>query len=249
MPNNQRASQDTVPSMHQPTHLKATTTSLLAAGLLSAAASPGIAGVATPTAIAIRIGTLLMAIILHEVAHGWVANRLGDPTARDQGRLTLNPLPHLDLFGSLVIPGFLMLSGSPFILGWAKPVPIDIRRFRDPLRGFAIAALAGPVANFLQLAVYVVLFRVAVAGALPTWVVYLAVSGAAINLFLGFFNLIPIPPLDGSRIVAALLPPHLAVRYLAVERFGFIIIFGLLWLGALRPLFDLMWRLLIVILG
>lgn len=249
MPNNQRASQDTVPSMHQPTHLKATTTSLLAAGLLSAAASPGIAGVATPTAIAIRIGTLLMAIILHEVAHGWVANRLGDPTARDQGRLTLNPLPHLDLFGSLVIPGFLILTGSPFILGWAKPVPIDIRRFRDPLRGFAIAALAGPVANFLQLAVYVVLFRVAVAGALPTWVVYLAVSGAAINLFLGLFNLIPIPPLDGSRIVAALLPPHLAVRYLAVERFGFIIIFGLLWLGALRPLFDLMWRLLIVILG
>ncbi len=224
-------------------------TNLLAAGLLSAAAAPGFPGVATPAVIAIRIGTLLMAIILHEVAHGWVANRLGDPTARDQGRLTLNPLPHLDLFGSLVIPGFLLLTGSPFILGWAKPVPIDIRRFRDPLRGFAIAALAGPVANFLQLIVFALLFRLAVASGWPLWVIYLAVSGAAINLLLGLFNLLPIPPLDGSRIVAAWLPPHLAIRYLAIERFGFVIIFGLLWLGALRPLFDAMWRLLILILG
>jgi Zn-dependent protease len=234
--------------MHQLTRPLTLTTSLLAAGLLSAGAAPGFPGVATPAALAIRIGTLLMAIILHEVAHGWVANRLGDPTARDQGRLTLNPLPHLDLFGSLVIPGFLLLTGSPFILGWAKPVPIDIRRFRDPLRGFAIAAVAGPVANFIQLVFFALLFRLAVAGGWPLWIVYLAFSGAAINLLLGLFNLLPIPPLDGSRIVAAWLPSHLAVRYLAIERFGFVLIFGLLWLGALGPLFDAMWRLLSLIL-
>lgn len=221
---------------------------IAAGALLAGGAAPGFPGVATPVALALRIGTLLFAIILHEVAHGWVADRLGDPTARSRGRLTLNPIPHLDLFGSIIIPGFLILTGSPFILGWAKPVPIDIRRFRDPLKDFAIAALAGPLANGVQLLIYAVLFRLAAANAWPQWIVYFALIGAAINLFLGLFNLIPIPPLDGSRIVAALLPVRLALRYLAIERFGFAIIFGLLWLRALDPLFDAMWRLLVVIL-
>jgi Zn-dependent protease len=224
------------------------TTGLVSAALLAAGAAPGFPGVPSLLAIAIRIATLLAAIIVHEVAHGWVADKLGDPTARDMGRLTLNPIRHLDLFGSLIIPGFLLLSGSPFILGWAKPVPIDIRRFRDPLKDFAIAALAGPMANFAQLLVYAAVFHMAAANDWPAWIALLAFSGAAINLFLGLFNLIPIPPLDGSRIVAALLPVHLAVRYLAIERFGFVIIFGLLWLGALSPLFAAMWRLLVAIL-
>ena len=179
---------------------------------------------------------LFLAIIIHEVSHGLVAERLGDPTARRMGRLTLNPIPHIDLFGSIIIPAFLLISGARFVIGWAKPVPVDIRRFRNPLRDFAITALGGPVSNLLQVVVYVVLFRIAVAMDLPLWVGFVAYAGALINLLLALFNLIPIPPLDGSRLVAAMLPTDLAVQYLSIERFGFIIIFGLLWLGAFRGL-------------
>ncbi|MCD4691113.1 site-2 protease family protein [bacterium] len=207
-----------------------------------------IPGVPTPVAWVLRIATLISAIIFHEVAHGLAAEKLGDPTARRMGRLTLNPIPHIDIMGSIIIPGFLLISGSSFVIGWAKPVPVDIRRFENPLRDWAITALAGPAANGLQLAVYVALFRFAESAGLPTWVGFLAFSGAAINLFLGLFNLIPIPPLDGSRIVAAMLPPEMVRQYLSIERFGFIIIFGLLWLNVLDPLFNLIWKLLLTLL-
>lgn len=212
------------------------------------AVGQAIAGVPTPLAWVIRIVTLLFAIIIHEVAHGLAAERMGDPTARQAGRLTLNPLPHIDIFGSIIIPGFLLISGSSFVIGWAKPVPVDIRRFQDPLKGWAITALAGPAANIAQLVVYVMLFRFAVSAGLPIWVAYFAVSGAGINLVLAAFNMIPIPPLDGSRIVASFLPFEMARQYLSIERYGFMIILGLLWLGWLRPLFDLMGRLLNVLL-
>ncbi len=212
---------------------------MLMTGVLAATAFVRVANlrVATPVQWAISIVTLLFAIIVHEVAHGLVAERLGDPTARRMGRLTLNPIPHIDLFGSIIIPGFLLISGTGFVIGWAKPVPVDIRRFEDPLKGWAITALAGPAANFIQLLGFVLLFRFAVAASLPDWVVLLGLTGAGINLILGFFNLIPIPPLDGSRIVAALIPFEAARQYLSIERFGFIIIFGMLWLGLLDPIF------------
>ena len=199
--------------------------------------------------IVIRIFVLVFAIIIHEVAHGWVAEKRGDPTARRLGRITLNPLPHIDLFGSIIIPGFMILTGSPFIIGWAKPVPIDIRRFRDPLRDFAVTALAGPVANLLQVVVYVAVYRLAVAQGWPLWLGYLGFSGAAVNLFLALFNLIPIPPLDGSRLVAAALPTRMAVGYLSIERFGFMIIFALMFLGVFDPVFNAFWRLFLAIIS
>lgn len=190
-----------------------------------------------PLQIVLMVFVLYLAIVVHEVAHGYIANLRGDPTAKRLGRLTLNPIPHIDIFGSIIIPGFLILTNSGFVIGWAKPVPIDIRRFRDPLGDFAITSLAGPASNALQALVYVVLFHVAGWLGWPGWVLFLAYIGTLINLILALFNMIPIPPLDGSRLVAAVLPTQLAVQYLSIERFGFIIIFGLLWLGAFRVLF------------
>lgn len=199
--------------------------------------------------IVIMVFVLYLAIVVHEVAHGYVAYLRGDPTAKQLGRLTLNPIPHIDIFGSIIIPGFLILTGSGFVIGWAKPVPIDIRRFRDPLGDFAITSLAGPASNAMQAAVYVLLFHAASALGWPGWVLFLAYIGALINLILAIFNMIPIPPLDGSRLVAAVLPTRLAVQYLSIERFGFIIIFGLLWLGAFRILFRIAGGLVQTLLG
>jgi Zn-dependent protease len=189
--------------------------------------------------IVIMVFVLYLAIVVHEVAHGYVANLRGDPTAKRLGRLTLNPIPHIDIFGSIIIPGFLILTGSGFVIGWAKPVPIDIRRFRDPLGDFAITSLAGPASNALQALGYVLLFHAASSLGWPGWVLFLGYVGTLINLILAIFNMIPIPPLDGSRLVAAVLPTRLAVQYLSIERFGFIIIFGLLWLGAFNVLFRI----------
>lgn len=216
--------------------------------LMSLATGQVVRGVPAPVQIAIRVFVLLSAVIVHEVSHGLAAEKLGDPTARRMGRLTLNPIPHIDIFGSVIIPGFLILTGSQFVIGWAKPVPVDIRRFKDPLRDFAITALAGPVSNGVQTLAYAGLFRLAVSQAWPPWVAFLAVTGAAINLFLGVFNLVPIPPLDGSRLVAAFLPVEYAGQYLNLGRFGFILIFGLLYMGLLDPLFNWSWRLLVGIL-
>jgi Zn-dependent protease len=191
--------------------------------------------------IVIGLFVLVFAIIIHEVAHGWVAEKRGDPTARRLGRITLNPLPHIDLFGSLLIPGFLILASvflhtQLFIIGWAKPVPIDIRRFRNPLQDFALTALAGPVANLLQVVIYLALYRLILTTNGPAWLAYVGFLGAQINFVLALFNLIPIPPLDGSRLVAASLPTHMAVAYLSIERFGFMIIFALMATRLLQPL-------------
>lgn len=221
----------------------------IGAALLSSLAGQVIPGVPRPLQIVIRVVVLFFAIVVHEVSHGYIAGTRGDPTARRMGRLTLNPIPHIDIFGSIIIPGFLILSGSSFVIGWAKPVPIDIRRFRDPLRDFAITALAGPASNIAQMIVFVLLFRAGDALSWPNWVLYLAFTGAGINLFLAVFNLIPIPPLDGSRLVAAALPTRLAVQYLSIERFGFIIIFLLLFVHAFDGLFRLVWGFLISILS
>lgn len=221
----------------------------IGSALLAAVSGQVIPGVPRALQIVIRVVVLLLAIVVHEVAHGYVAETRGDPTARQLGRLTLNPIPHIDIFGSIIIPGFLILTGSPFIIGWAKPVPIDIRRFRDPLRDFAITAVAGPGSNIAQMIIYVLLFRAGDALGWPNWIMFLALTGAGINLFLAVFNLIPIPPLDGSRLVAAGLPTRLAVQYLGIERFGFIIIFLLLFIGAFDGLFRLVWRFLISILS
>ena len=180
---------------------------------------------------------LLFSVIIHEVSHGLVAEKLGDPTARRQGRITLNPIPHIDLVGSIILPAMAVLLHFP-LLGWAKPVPIDIRQFRDPMRDFAITALAGPVSNLAQVMVYTIIFHVAMA---LEWsfLVFIGYWGIYINLLLALFNLLPIPPLDGSRLIAAAMPRDMGWQFLSVGRYGFMILMFLIFTGVLRPLWTL----------
>lgn len=179
----------------------------------------------------VKLSALFLAVVIHEVAHGYAAFLLGDPTAKRAHRLTLNPIAHLDLFGSIILPLVLVFIGSPVLLGWAKPVPFNPRYFRDPRRGIMIVGAAGPLINFLAAILSAVIIRFV--GPMPHLFALFIFSFCATNLILGIFNLIPIPPLDGSRIVLGLLPAELVPGYLRLESFGFIIIFALLWLGLL----------------
>ncbi len=184
--------------------------------------------------IVVWILPVVFAITVHEVAHGWVAKRYGDNTASALGRLTLNPVKHVDLFGTVIIPGLLLLSGTGFIFGWAKPVPVDARNFKNPRRDMAIVALAGPVANFLMAVGWALVARVGVtigtqAEAISLPLIYTGIAGISINLVLAMLNLLPIPPLDGSRILTGILPDYWAWQYNRLERFGFIILLVLLY--------------------
>ena len=187
----------------------------------------------TPVTLAI----LLFSVIIHEVSHGLVAEKLGDPTARRQGRITLNPIPHIDLVGSIILPAMAILLHFP-LLGWAKPVPIDIRQFRDPMRDFAITALAGPVSNLAQVMVYTVIFHVSTSLGWA-FVAFIGWWGIYINLLLAIFNLLPIPPLDGSRLIAAAMPRDMGWQFLSIGRYGFMILMFLIFTGVLRPLWVL----------
>ena len=178
------------------------------------------------------IPAFLLALTCHEVAHGYVAKRLGDPTAEELGRLTLNPIKHISLFGTIMFPLMLYLAHSPVIFGWAKPVPVDPRYFRHPLRGMMWVGMAGPVANFILATMAAVMFRLlAPLTSGQSILLEFVFFFMLVNTVLGFFNLIPIPPLDGSRIVTGLLPRNLAIEYMKLERFGFLILIGLLYLG------------------
>lgn len=169
------------------------------------------------------------AVVIHEYAHGWVAYRLGDPTARYMGRLTLNPLAHIDPFGTILLPLFLILTRSPFIFGWAKPVPIDFLSLRHPKRDMIWVGLAGPIANIL---LAVLLSSILRFFPRPTNSLFELMLGSAviINLVLATFNLLPVPPLDGSRVLFGLLPKRAAFNYIALEPYGFLIIIALLYL-------------------
>lgn len=190
--------------------------------------------------IALLVVPVLMAVTFHEAAHGYVANWLGDPTARLAGRLTLNPLSHLDVIGTLA---FLLTR----MIGWAKPVPVDPRYFKDPVRGMMLVALAGPGMNFalaivFSLAVRAIeyLGRGVVEGTLAFSIlqplVYMCAAGVTVNLALGVFNLLPVPPLDGSNVLAAFLPPRLAMRYQDFGRWGFLLLIVLAVAGVLGKL-------------
>jgi len=190
--------------------------------------------------IAISFVPLLLGIVCHEVGHGYVAWRLGDPTAKAMGRLTLNPLPHIDPTGALVFVVTALFS--PIVFGWAKPVPINPRYFKDPRKGMVLVSLAGPGVNIALAVLFAALLKViqVVDPGEGSWllsVLYplflICQAGVIINLVLAFINLVPIPPLDGSKIVAGLLPPLAARRYLAVERYGFIVLVLLLATGLL----------------
>lgn len=169
---------------------------------------------------------VLFAITLHEAAHGWAADKLGDDTARRMGRVTANPLKHVDPFGTFLLPGLLILLQSPFVFGWAKPVPVAFHRLRDPKRDMVWVALAGPAVNLAQ--------AVAAAWVMhltdlpPPWIgewLHQNLNNAVIaNVFLAAFNLLPLPPLDGGRILTGLLPTPLAWRFARIERLGLLLL-------------------------
>jgi Zn-dependent protease len=186
--------------------------------------------------IAIWAIPVLLAITLHEAAHGWVADRLGDPTARNLGRISINPLRHVDPMGTVVIPLLLVLL-SGFVIGWAKPVPVDPRRFKQPLLDMAIVALAGPASNFIMASCWALLISLSttflVSGSLMMHLIQIGKAGVTINLILFVLNLFPIPPLDGGRVVAGVLPREMALAYMRIEPFGMWIILALLVSGVL----------------
>jgi Zn-dependent protease len=181
---------------------------------------------------------VLFAITVHEVAHGWIARLLGDPTAMMLGRLTLNPIRHVDPIGTILVPGVMLLFGG-FIFGWAKPVPVTWENLRKPKRDMAIVALAGPAANLGMAALWALAVKLGMLlGGTLSWVaeplVYMGVAGIVINIMLMSLNLLPLPPLDGGRIVTGLLPGPLAAKFARVEPYGLIILLALLltgWLG------------------
>jgi Zn-dependent protease len=175
---------------------------------------------------------VFFSVVCHEISHGLVAYRLGDPTAYRAGRLTFNPLPHIDIFGTIILPLFLVLSGSSFIFAWAKPVPVNSSYFRNPRDGMMYVAMAGPGTN-LALALLLALAAHMGAGFLPGWLLGTLAMASLINIILMVFNLLPIPPLDGSRIVARFLSGRTLWNYMKLERYGLFIVFGLLFLGVI----------------
>ena len=182
-----------------------------------------------------RVIPLLLCVILHEIAHGYVALKLGDKTAWLMGRLTLNPAKHIDPVGSLLVPGLLLLSGSKMLFGWAKPVPVDFNRLNHPKRDMGLVALAGPMANVLLAIVFVllgrlILFILPVDNHLTLWLLENIKNGIGLSLVLVCFNLLPILPMDGGRVVASLLPKNLSIKYQESEKYGLFILIGVLFL-------------------
>jgi Zn-dependent protease len=184
-------------------------------------------------AVAIGFGVLLLSLTIHEAAHAWTADALGDPTARLLGRVSLNPLAHIDLIGTIILPLVAALSHIP-IIGWAKPVPVNSRNLRHPRRDFMLVAAAGPVSNLLQALAAAIVLRVMVAlahGDVGGLLLNALLTAVEINLLLAFFNLIPVPPLDGGNVLLGLLPPRAAVAFAQLRQYGFVVLYALLLSG------------------
>ena len=183
----------------------------------------------------IYIIPLLFAITLHEAAHGWVASKLGDHTARMMGRVTLDPTKHIDPIGTIAIPLVLLLSSSGFIFGWAKPVPINFNALRSGKNGMIWVALAGPGANMFMAICWLFVMIVAIKMNIAV-LIEMGRVGILVNCVLAVFNLLPIPPLDGSRVISALLPNRLAYQYNQLEQYGLYILLGLMFIGGFNYL-------------
>jgi Zn-dependent protease len=183
-----------------------------------------------PVAAAIGFGILLISLTIHEAAHAWTADRLGDPTARALGRVSLNPLVHIDWIGTVLLPLIAAVSNLPLI-GWAKPVPVNTRNLRHPRRDFMLVAAAGPISNLLQAVVWAVIVRAVAVNPDHAALGFLQ-EAVIINLLLTFFNLIPIPPLDGGNVLLGLLPPQLARPYSQLRQYGFLLLYALMFTGA-----------------
>lgn len=193
----------------------------------------------TAQSIAVWLIPVLFAITVHEVAHGWVASLLGDKTAKMLGRLTLNPIKHIDLVGTLLVPGILIITSAGFIFGWAKPVPVNYFNLNHPRRDMAIVSAAGPLSNLAMALIWAAGLKLGIylshiENPAGFWLVYTSQAGILINIWLMVLNLIPIPPLDGSRVVASLLNRKAAEIYNRVEPFGFFILIILLFTNVLN---------------
>lgn len=184
----------------------------------------------------ILIPVLLISMMFHELAHGWIAYRLGDPTAKNRGRLSLNPIKHLDPLGTAMFIITYLFSG--FVFGWAKPIPVSPYYFKDRQRGMAIVGAAGPITNLILAVIFILVLNWIQPAADSRWflVFFLLFQ---INIVLGLFNLIPIPPLDGSRIVGAFLPRNAYEKWVAVDRYGIFVVFIFIWVFR-NQFFDLM---------
>ena len=207
--------------------------------------------------IVLSIVPLTLAIILHEISHGWVAEKLGDPTARMSGRITLNPISHIDPVGTILLPGILLLTGSHFLFGWAKPVPVNFGNLRGGRRDMALVALSGPLTNLLLAVLSSIIFHLTFgggmgsAGILDRIVVpvhVMANYSVLYNLVLMAINLLPILPLDGGRIVAGLAPEPMAMAMARMERYGMLIVLLLIasgiWSYVVTPVIYIFWRIL-----
>lgn len=195
-----------------------------------------------PQTIVVWSLPVLFAITLHEVAHGWVASKFGDQTARLSGRLTLNPLKHIDPVGTVIVPLILLTLGG-FIFGWAKPVPVDVRNLGSPKRDMAIVALAGPLSNFLMAFFWAAIAKLGMylsagdtAGAQLLF--YMGQAGIMINVMLALLNCLPIPPLDGGRVLCGILPNRWSWQVMRIEPVGFLILLLLMFLGVLSAILS-----------
>ncbi|MDE2598075.1 MAG: site-2 protease family protein [Rhodocyclaceae bacterium] len=196
-------------------------------------------------ALAIYALPVVFAITLHEAAHGYVARHFGDPTAWQMGRISLNPLRHIDPVGTILVPGLILLMssmlGGGFLFGWAKPVPVDFSRLRHPKRDMLWVAAAGPAANLAMLVGWALLYKYGAshpAGLYGAASQAMGQAGILINASLMLLNLLPLPPLDGGRIMVSLLPHRLAWRFAQIERYGFVILLGLMFTGLLGAILS-----------
>ena len=193
--------------------------------------------VSTVQQISAWVMPVLLAITVHETAHGWVARRFGDKTAEMLGRLTLNPIKHIDPVGTILVPAVMLLLPGGFVFGWAKPVPVDWRNFKHPKQDMAWVAVAGPASNLLMALVWALAARVALGLSADNWIalplLFMGVAGIFINTILMVLNLLPLPPLDGGRVVTGLLPAPYAYQFARIEPYGFFILVALLMTGVL----------------